>query len=153
MNSGIVAIIIVVIVIGLYISNLLPYAVTALLACVAMVVFQVVPFSTAFAGFGSDTVMLVAGMMVMGHALFETGAARLLGKMLTRFCGKSERLFLAICLIFTTILTAFCSNTATIMLMMAVVSAAARVNPKITKKNCVMALGFAAVSGGSLTMV
>lgn len=153
MNPGIIAIIIIVIVIGLYATNIIPYPVTSLLACTAMVIFHVIPFSTAFAGFGSDTIMLVAGMMVIGNALFDTGAAKMLGTVLIKACGKSERVFLLVCLIFTSAMTAFCSNTATIALMMPVVSAAARANRNIQKKNCFMALGFASVLGGGLTMV
>ena len=153
MSTWIIAIIIIIAVIVLYATNIIPYPVTSLLACAAMVVFKVIPFSTAFAGFGSDVIMLVAGMMVIGNALFETGAAKMLGAGMIRVCGKSERVFLLVSLIFASVMTTFCSNTATIALMMPVVSAAAKANERIRKKNCFMALGMASVLGGGLTMV
>jgi len=153
LSTGIIAIIIIIAVIVLYATNIIPYPVTSLLACTAMVVFKVIPFSTAFAGFGSDVIMLVAGMMVIGNALFETGAAKMLGAGMIRVCGKSERVFLLVSLVFASVMTTFCSNTATIALMMPVVSAAAKANERIRKKNCFMALGMASVLGGGLTMV
>ena len=153
MSTGIIAIIIIIAVIVLYATNIIPYPVTSLLACAAMVVIKVNPFSTAFAGFGSDVIMLVAGMMVIGNALFETGAAKMLGAGMIRVCGKSERVFLLFSLIFASVMTTFCSNTATIALMMPVVSAAAKANERIRKKNCFMAIGMASVLGGGLSLV
>ncbi|MCF0230649.1 MAG: anion permease, partial [Parasporobacterium sp.] len=153
MNAGLIAIIIVVIVIILYATNLIPYAITSIAACVVMIVLDIVPFSTAFAGFASDTIMLVVGMMIVGNALFETGAASLLGGALTKICGRSEKTFLIVVLSFSFVMTAFCSNTATIALVMPIIAAAAKNNSNIKKKHGYMAAGFAAVGGGCLTLV
>jgi len=154
MDSSITAIIIIVVVIAFYAGNILPYATTSLLACLAMVLCGVIPFKDAFAGFASETMMMVAGVIVIGNALFETGAAKMLGEAITRFCGHKEKLFLAVCIIFTTILSAFASNTATVAMMLPIVaSVAAKSQGLISKKNTYMAIGFASVGGGGLTLV
>lgn len=68
----------------LYLTELIPAAVTAILSCAALSLFGVVPRQTAFSGFASEPLFVVSGMMVVGIAILETGlagdlAARLVG--------------------------------------------------------------------------
>jgi di/tricarboxylate transporter len=47
--------------------------VTALGVLLALVVFGLIPLEQAFAGFGSDTFMLLLGILIMTAALMRTG--------------------------------------------------------------------------------
>jgi anion transporter len=149
-----IALIIIGIMMVLFISEYIPLAVTSILACLAMAIFGVIPFGAAFAGFGSDIVFLMAGMITVGNALFETGAAPLMGKKIISLVGTNEKIFIAALIIVAIPLSAFLSNTATaaIMLPLAASSIGAG-GGKLTKKNTYMIVGMAAVTGGGLTLV
>jgi len=154
MEQSTIAVIIFAATIVLYVTELFPLGVTAVASCLLMAVTGIIPFANAYAGFGSDIVMMVIGMIVVGEALFETGLAQLIGKIIVRVVGNNERLFLAVIILTTASLSAFVSNTATVAMFLPIISsAAARSGGRITKKNTYMATGFAAVAGGSCTLV
>lgn len=154
MEPSTIAIIIIMAVIVLYATEIIPLAVTSILACLAMGIFHVLPFKDAFAGFSNDIVMMVIGVVIIGEALFETGVARIIGETIISIVGTNERVFLLVIILIAAGLSAFLSNTATVaMLMPIVATAAAKSGGKITKKNTYMALGFAAVAGGACTLV
>ena len=154
MDTSIIALIIIGVLLILYISELLPIAATSILACLALAIFGVIPFTTAFAGFGNDIVFLIAGMMIVGNALFETGAAQLAGRKIMSIVGTNERVFLLGLILVSIPLSAFLSNTATAAIMLPLASSAiAASDGKFTKKNTFMMIGIAAVSGGGLTLV
>ncbi|NPV26469.1 MAG: SLC13/DASS family transporter [Firmicutes bacterium] len=154
MASSTIALIIMAVVIILYATEIIPLAVTSVAACLAMAIFKVIPFKDAFAGFGSDTVMLVIGMVVIGNALFETGVAKLIGTTIVRLVGTNEKIFLVTVILVAAAISAFMSNTATVAMFMPVIATVAvSSGGLITKKNTYMALGIAAVAGGMCTLV
>ena len=149
-----IAIIIIVVLMGFFISEVLPVATTAILACLAMAIFGVIPFARAFSGFGNDIVFLMAGMMTVGNALFETGAARVMGNKIIKIVGTNEKLFIAILIVVALPISAFLSNTATAAIMLPIATAGiAASGGKLTRKNTFMVVGMAAVTGGGLTLV
>ena len=154
MEPSTIALIIIGLLMILYISELIPIATTSILACLALAIFGVIPFGRAFHGFGNDIVFLMAGMMTVGNALFETGAAEMMGKKIISFVGKNEKVFLGALVIVSMPISAFLSNTATAAIMLPIAaSAIASSGGKFTKKNTFMIVGIAAVSGGALTLV
>ena len=154
MESSTIALIIIGLLMILYMSELIPIATTSILACLALAIFGVIPFGRAFHGFGNDIVFLMAGMMTVGNALFETGAAELMGKKIISLVGKNEKVFLGALVIVSMPISAFLSNTATAAIMLPIAaSAIAASGGKFTKKNTFMVVGIAAVSGGALTLV
>ena len=154
MESSTIALIIIGILLVLYISELIPIAATSILAAAALAIFGVIPFNSAFAGFGNDIVFLMAGMMVVGNALFETGTAQIIGKAIISVVGTNERIFLAALILISIPISAFLSNTATAAIMLPLAGSAIAVsNGKFTKKNTYMIIGIASVAGGGLTLV
>jgi len=138
----------------LYMTEFLPIATTALLACLALAIFGVIPINTAFSGFGNDIVFLIAGMIVVGNALFETGVAHQVGKTIISTVGSNEKLFIAALIIVTTCLSLWVSNTATATIMLPIAASAVVASKgRFTKKNSYMIVGFASVAGGGLTLI
>ena len=149
-----IALLILLVTIILFVTELLPIPVTAVSSALAMGIFGVIPFSTAFSGFSNDVTIMVIGAMIVGEALFETGVADKLGNSIVRMVGSNERAFLIVCILVSAILSAFLSNAAVVAMMLPLVSATAeRSNGKIKKKNIYMAVGFAANIGGGMTLV
>jgi len=156
-DTATIALIIIGIALVLYITELIPIATTSVLACLALVIFGVVPAfgqHSAFGGFASDMVFLIVGMVIVGNALFETGVAKIMGKTIIKIAGGNEKLFVVILILVATIPAAFLSNTAAAAMMLPVAaSAVAASGGKFSKKNTFMVVGIAAVTSGGLTMV
>ncbi|MCL2565008.1 MAG: SLC13 family permease [Defluviitaleaceae bacterium] len=154
MEASTIALIIIGIALILYITEPIPIATTSILACLALAIFGVMPFNAAFAGFGNDMVFLMAGMLVVGSTLFETGVAQVLGKKIISAVGTNEKKFVIVLILVATIPAAFLSNTAAMAMMLPIASAAvAASNGKFLKKNTYMIIGIAAVTSGGLTTV
>ena len=154
MEPQYIALIIIGLLMVLFISEILPIATTSILACLAMAVFGVIPLPRAFSGFGNDIVFLMAGMMTVGNALFETGAARAMGNSIIKLVGTNEKVFLAALILVSLPISAFLSNTATAAIMLPIAASAVSASGgKFTKKNTYMIVGMAAVTGGGLTLV
>ena len=96
MSSGIVGLLILLLCIVLFITEWLPSVVTGALGCLLMVLFHVCELSNAFSGFASSIIYLLFGAMIVGNAMFETGAAALIGRQVIRLSRDNERLFLFI---------------------------------------------------------
>ena len=154
MESSTIALIIIVAMMVLYFTELLPIATTSLLACVALTVFGVIPFSAAMGGFSSDIIFLIIGMVVVGDALFETGVAELMGKKIISVVGTKERAFIGALILVILPISAFLSNTATVAMMLPIAgSAIAASEGKLKKKDTFMLIGIISVVGGGLTLV
>jgi len=153
MSAAITSILVLVVCVFLWVTEIIPLVTTAMIGVVAMVALKACSFTDAFSGFGSSTVMLVIGMVTLGNAMFETGAAQLLGRKVLSVASDNERLLLGISAVLACIISAFLSNTATVAMFMAIFGGLAAVNPKIKPKNLIMPVGMASVAGGVCTLV
>ena len=153
-DSCTMALIILVVTMVLFVWGKFPLPVVAVGSALAMGIFGVIPFSSAFSGFSNDINLMVIGSMVVGEALFETGVAQKLGSTIIKMVGTNERLFVVTCVVLSAVLSAFLSNTAVVAMMLPIVAAvASSSNGNITKRNSYMAIGFAANVGGGMTLV
>lgn len=142
-----------VVVAGLFIWNKLPTAVVALLGLLAMMITGCVSFSDGFKNFGSSTIVLICGMMVVGQAAFDTGLAQLVGNKVIALARGNERLVLIFSTAITALISAFLSNIATLAIMISILTGIASSNDKVKFKNVIMPVGMAAVLGGAATLV
>ncbi|UHR03222.1 SLC13 family permease [Peptoniphilus sp. GNH] len=154
MNTSTIAIIILFFTIVSFVWGKIPLAITALSSAILMGIFKVIPFKVAFSGFSNDVTLMVIGSMIIGEAVFETGAADKIGRSIIKIVGYDEKKFIVACILLTAILSALLSNTAVVAMMLPVVAAVSKVSKgKIKKKNLYMAIGFAANVGGGMTLV
>ncbi len=154
LNTSTIAIIILFFTIVSFVWGKIPLAITALSSAILMGIFKVIPFKVAFSGFSNDVTLMVIGSMIIGEAVFETGAADKIGRSIIKIVGYDEKKFIVACILLTAILSALLSNTAVVAMMLPVVAAVSKVSKgKIKKKNLYMAIGFAANVGGGMTLV
>ncbi|WP_251421596.1 SLC13 family permease [Veillonella agrestimuris] len=136
----------------LFVTEIIPLAITSLGGAITLGLLGVITPKTVFSGLSDSTVVLFAGMFVVGGALFYTGLAQKIGETVVSRAGTSEnRLMLAIMLV-TAIMSAFLSNTGTTAALLPVVVGIAAV-AKIPASRQLMPLAFAAGIGGIITMV
>src|SRR5688572_25088030 len=79
----------------------------------------------AFAGFGSETVLMVLGLLIMTSALVKTGVVELVGRTILRHAGSRITPLLAVVMLAVAGLSAFISNTAAAAFFLPVVLAIA----------------------------
>ncbi len=84
----ILLLLILVIALVLFSFEWIPPDVTALGILVALIVTGLVPIDQAFDGFGSDTVMLLLGLLIMTAALMRNGVVEVVGRLLLQFTSK-----------------------------------------------------------------
>lgn len=126
--------------------------VVALLALLALVLTGLITSEQALAGFANSTVVTIAGLFVVGGALFRTGVADWLGDQLLRLAGSSEARLLIVLMLGTAALSGFLSNTGTVaVLLPAVVAAAWRI--RSAPSRLLLPMAFAAQVGGLLTLI
>lgn len=96
-----------------FVSQKIPSYVTALCGALILTGAGTLPMAAAFAGFANPTLVLFAGMFVIGDALFRTGLANALGDWAVRRMGHRERPLLWGTMTVSALLSTVASNTAT----------------------------------------
>ncbi len=74
----------------LFITELIPLAVTAMAACTALGILGVLPSKQVYAGLSNSTVVLFGGMFVIGAAMFKTGLAEAIGIAVVKKAGTNQ---------------------------------------------------------------
>ena len=136
----------------LFVTEIIPLAITSLGGAITLGLMGIITPKVVFSGLSDSTVVLFAGMFVVGAALFYTGLAQKIGETVVSHAGTSENgLMLAIMLV-TATMSAFLSNTGTTAALLPVVVGICSV-AKIPASRQLMPLAFAAGIGGIITMV
>lgn len=104
----------------LFITELIPLAVTSMCIPIALTATGVISANDAFSGLSNSNVILFAGMFVVGGALFETGVAKLIGDFVVKIAHGSEAVMMLGVMIFTATLSSVLSNTGTVAVMLPV---------------------------------
>ena len=86
--------------------------VVALGLLLTLVLTGLLPASAAFAGFGSDTVIMIFALLIMTSALVRTGVVDLVARAILRHAGTRISTLLAVIMVAVATLSAFISNTA-----------------------------------------
>lgn len=137
----------------LFISKLIPLEATALsIPIVLAFTGTVSPPEIALRGFGSTAVISLAAIFVISAGLKESGVATLMGRLLERFGGKHELRLALLLSVTTCVLSAIMSNTATVAVFLPAVLVLAR-RAQISPSRLMMPLGYAAILGGTLTLI
>ena len=147
-----VTLIILAVVAVLFITELIPLALTALAAPVALNLTGVLTPAQAISGFSNSTTVLFGGMFVVGAALFETGAAGKIGDYVVSKAKGNPKLMLLAVMVITAVLSAVLSNTGTAAVMMPLTIGIAN-SAGINRSKFLMPLALAAGLGGTMTMV
>ena len=136
----------------LFVTELIPLAVTAMAACTVLGILGVLPAKQVYAGLSNSTVVLFGGMFVIGAAMFKTGLAETIGLAVVRKAGTKEVPLMGAIMLVTIILSSVSSNTGTVACLMPVVIGIAQA-ANIPASKELMPLAVAANVGGTITMI
>jgi len=152
MSPAIITLIVLGIVALLFVTEAVPLAITAMSGAIALGMLGVIPVKTVFSGLSNSTVVLFAGMFVIGASMFHTGLAQTIGERVVKIAGTSEMGLMIATMLVAATLSSVTSNTGTTAALMPVIlgiCAAAR----IPASRQLMPLAFAAGLGGIITLV
>jgi len=136
----------------LFAWEIVPTDVTALGILLFLTITGLLPLEKAFAGFGSDAVIMILGILVMVEALIRTGVTDYVGRMILRQTDTSMNQILLVVMVAATVMASFISNTAATAFFLPIVIGLAH-RAKLSPGKFLMPLAFSSVLAGSITLI
>jgi len=130
----------------------LPADLIAMGIVLALTLTGLLPPEQAFAGFGSDTVVMIFGLLVLTRALVRTGVADSLGKLMLRLAGDRQDRALLVLSVAVAILSAIMSNTASTALFIPITIELAR-RLRMSSSKLLLPIAFASILASSVMLV
>ncbi|WP_378957164.1 SLC13 family permease [Pelosinus sp. sgz500959] len=152
MSAAVITLIVLGVVALFFVTEAIPLAIAAMGGAVALGILGIIPMNTVFSGLSNSTVVLFAGMFVIGAAMFHTGLAPKMGETVVKYAGKSENGLMIAVMFIAAALSSVTSNTGTTAALMPVILGICTV-AKIPASRQLMPLAFAAGLGGIITLV
>lgn len=126
--------------------------VVALLLLLALVIPGVLPADRALAGFGSDTILILASLFVLTEGVQRTGFVERVGLRLARFGGVGGLGFARLLTLAGTAISAFLSNTVTAAVLVPLaIGGARRTGTPVSK--VLMPLAFGTILSGGISLI
>jgi di/tricarboxylate transporter len=126
--------------------------VTALGVLIVLTLSGLLPVDRAFAGFGSDTVIMILGLLILTAALMRTGVMDLTGRFILRHTGTKATQLQIVVMIASAGLGAFMSNTASTAFFVPIVFGIAR-RANISPSKLLLPLAFSSILSSSVTLI
>jgi di/tricarboxylate transporter len=130
----------------------IPVDVTALGILLFLILTGLLPAEEAFAGFGSDVVVMMLGLLILVAALTRTGVTDIVGRVLLRPSEASEQELLLAVMGMAALVGAFMSNTTATAFFLPIVITLAR-RMKISPARFLMPLAFASILVSSISLI
>jgi len=145
--------------IGLFVTELVRIDIAALLilfliGAVALIP-GIEPILTAqelFSGLSSNAVVAIIAVMIIGAGLDRSGAMTAVARLILRLAGRTERRVMAVVSGAVGLVTSFMQNIGAAALFMPVLNRVAG-DAGIPRSRLLIPMGFAAIAGGTLTLV
>lgn len=154
MELSTVALIVTLVTIVLFLTNVFDVWVTSMIGGILMVICGVIPASDAFSSFGGDIAMLMIGIMIMGTACTVTGIAERIGYWTIKISGGSERKMIGVLFVVSCVASMFLNVTVIVAvftpILCGVVSAG---KGKFDPRHLFLPMGAGGGIGGILSLV
>ena len=126
--------------------------IVAILCMLALAWFRILTPSEAISGFSSNAVISMMAVMIMGHGIARTGIMNAFAEFVVRLVGNRKRRIIGVISLAVGGLSAFMQNVGAAALFLPAVLNISK-KERIPASNLIMPLGFAAILGGTLSMV
>ena len=136
----------------LIVTEVVRIDVVALLAMLALVWTGSISGEEARSGFASNAVWAIIGVMVMGRGLFKSGVTDQIADFILRVAGHGKRRIISTVSLTVGVLSGFMQNIGAAALFLPVMTGISK-RENIPISGLLMPMGFAALLGGTLTMV
>ncbi len=143
---------ILVVVIGVLVSDAIPLEVLALLVLGILAITGLVSPTEALAGFSNPAVVTIWAVFILSGGLTRTGIANILGRNLLKVGGTGDSRMILLIMTIAGVLSAFMNNVAVAALMLPVVMDIARKTNR-SPSMLLMPLAYGSLLGGLTTMI
>lgn len=126
--------------------------IVALGVLAALILTGLIEPQQAFAGFGSDTIIMILCLLILTSALVRTGVVTLVGDWLARQAGLSRSRVLIVVMVGAALLSSFISNTAATAFFVPIVMGLSQ-KLRVSSSRLLMPLAFASILASSVTLV
>ncbi|MDQ3744195.1 MAG: SLC13 family permease [Acidobacteriota bacterium] len=130
----------------------IPIDVVTILLVIGLVLTRTLTVDDAFAGFGNDIVITIAGLFVLTGGLIKTGVVDLVGRRLHRIAGGNEFKLAALVMFTAAACASVMKNTTTTAMFVPVVLGLAE-RSRVQPSKLLMPLAFGAILGGTCTLI
>jgi len=134
------------------ITELFRIDVVAIMAMLLLVWTGSITPEEARSGFSSNAVLAIIGVMVMGRGLYKAGITEKIAHFILRVAGKGKRRIISTVSLTVGVMSGFMQNIGAAALFLPVMMGISK-REKIAISSLLMPMGFAALLGGTLTMV
>ncbi len=113
---------------------------------------KVIPIDQAFAGFSSNAVIAIMGVMIIGYGIEKTGIMDTFAQLIMKKAGTQENRVIATVMAVAGMISSFMQNIGAVALFLPAVK---KIGNKsgISHQRLIMPLAFAGILGGTVTMV
>ena len=130
----------------------IPIEIVSIMLVMALVLTNTLTVTEAFAGFGNDISITVAGLFILTGGLAKTGVVDVVGRRLHRLAGDSEFRITALIMVAAALCAAVMKNTTTTAMFLPVVLGIAA-RRHISPSKLLIPLAFGAILGGTCTLI
>ncbi len=124
----------------------------AMLVMLLLILSGIISAEEAFRAFGQPVIIVVAGIYVIGAALFETGVATIIANQMTRYGGKKEVPLLLVIMLTAALMTSVLGAMLVVALLMPAILRIAR-QTKTAPSRLLLPLAATATVGNQLTLI
>src|ERR671938_950627 len=136
----------------LFATEKIPIDIVTILLVIGLVVTGTLDVSEAFAGFGNDIVITIAGLFVLTGGLVKTGVVDLVGRRLHRIAGGNEFRLTTLVMFTAAACASVMKNTTTTAMFVPVVLGLAE-RSRVQPSKLLMPLAFGAILGVTCTLI
>jgi len=136
----------------LFVTEKFPMDFTALAVMVSLMLFGVVNVEEGLSGFSHPATITILALLILSIGLQSTGFVYFISNNLARYTGKSELKILLVIIVVVGLSSAFMNNTAIVAIFLPVIVRCAKI-ANINPSKVLMPLSFAAMIGGTLTII
>lgn len=145
-------IVLLVVAVVLFGTEKIPIDIVTVLLVIGLILTRTLTVEDAFAGFGNDIVITIAGLFVLTGGLVKTGVVDLVGRRLHRIAGGNEFKLAALVMFTAAACASMMKNTTTTAMFVPVVLGIAQ-RAKVQPSKLLMPLAFGAILGGTCTLI
>lgn len=138
--------------VALIVAEVFRIDVVAVLAMLALVWAGSITPEQARSGFSSNAVLAIIAVMVMGRGLYKSGITEKIANFILQVAGTGRRQIISTVSVTVGLMSGFMQNIGAAALFLPVMTGISK-REKISISGLLMPMGFAALLGGTLTMV
>ncbi|MCF2665184.1 SLC13/DASS family transporter [Oscillibacter valericigenes] len=152
MSPAIITLLVLAVMVVFFVTEKLPLGLVSMAGAILLACLGIITKADVFSAFSGSTIALLAGMMIIGQGLFQTGLADKMAHALVKVTGTSENGIMIASILVGLVLSSICSGVGVVAMMLPIVIAMS-MDAKVSVSRQLIPLSFAASIGCNLTLV